>query len=245
MDRQPSAPRRLSIIEILVLVALLAFALKQVLPQATVMPVVTIRIVETPISQTPSALPQVLATTTTGVQVQNWVVRATPEPYQVAGGDWQNRPGLIDNDAWSTIAAAAALEPMCMAEFIYPLWQTESGQLDCTALLGQPGPNGCISSVGAKGPLQFMDGSWPEVAEPTWYIGNLHDSTRAACRMWAKMNLWSTISDRETFALRFSALDVTPYRRPQTWADRCWNCGYDGKNQAYIVWDAAQLLLKK
>ena len=150
-----------------------------------------------------------------------------------------DRPTPINNSGWETISDAASMEPGCIAKYIYATWLTESGELDCTEALTRSGQNECRSSAGAEGPLQFM-GAFNEagISEPGWSKANLHDSTRAACRMWTKMDLWSHVGDRTSFALRFSSLDVyNAGRIPQFWTDRAWNVGQDGYNQALRIWD--------
>ena len=157
---------------------------------------------------------------------------------------WSERPVPINNSGWDTIANAASLEPQCIPKYIYTTWLSESGELDCTELLKTPSQNPCRSSAGAEGPMQFMGAFYEAgISDPGWSVANLHDSARAACRMWTKMNLWSFVNDREGFALRFSSMDVyNAGRIPQFWTDRAWNAGPEGYKQALKIWDQAQTL---
>lgn len=170
----------------------------------------------------------------------SWIGNTPLEP--MSDAIWSpDRPTPINNSGWDTIANATSMEIGCITEFMYWTWMSESGELDCTEALTRPGQNECRSSAGAEGPFQFM-GAFNEagISEPGWSEANLHDSARAACRMWTKMDLWSHVGDRQSFALRFSSLDVyNAGRIPQFWTDRAWNVGQDGYNQALWIWDQA------
>lgn len=189
----------------------------------------------------PTSTPTVVPTST--FIVEDWSVPVTPAPFPpISDPAWSQRPALVNGSAWDTIKDAAGYETGCDARFMYWTWMSESGETDCTEALKRPGQNECRSRAGAEGPMQFM-GAFHEagISDPGWSIANLHDSVRAACRMWTKMNLWAHTGDQESFALRFSSEDVYRAGRvPQLWTDRAWNVGLDGYNQAKWIWSQVQ-----
>lgn len=205
-----------------------------IVPSARVTPLVSIASVESQ-GPTEGAAP-------TLVFDYSWIERTELEP--ISDPIWSGRTAPFNNSGWDTILSASLLEAGCVTDFIYATWLTESGELDCTEALKRPGQNECRSSAGAEGPMQFMGAFYEAgISDPGWSIANLHDSARAACRMWTKMDLWSHIGNRESFALRFSSMDVfNAGRTPRYWIDRAWNVGPDGYNQALWIWDKVQSL---
>lgn len=132
----------------------------------------------------------------------------------------------VNQEAADIIAANAALEKGCPPDLIYGLWVTETNDVRCT----DPGAD-CVSDAGAKGPLQFMDDTWPHYSEPGWDRNDLGDSTRAACRLVKAIGLF-TSDDVHTFQKKFTSSGT---KRP------CWNLGepgpqVDGWDQAIEVW---------
>lgn len=97
----------------------------------------------------------------------------------------------------------------------------------------------CTSYAGAQGPFQFMPGTWPDYSEPGWSVWNLHDSSRAAYRMFKKLQLFEQ-TDRQSFQNRFTGQDG--------WL--VWNKGvpgaegYDGWDQSGQVWDSYEEILR-
>ncbi len=115
-------------------------------------------------------------------------------------------------------------EAESMAKLLTAKWWTETATADCQPFRDIC-PGQCCSYAGAKGPFQFMDGTWPTYSEPGWDKWDLIDSARAACRMAIALKL-DQQKDAESFALRFSGLD----------GGLCWNYGQDGYQQGLRVW---------
>ncbi len=164
------------------------------------------------------------------------VVSITPAPAIV-------RP--VSDNAVTIIRLAVEQEPGCDPDLVYAIWATETNVVDCTPYRDAACPNPCCSSAGAKGPLQFMDGTWPTYADSGWDRLELYDSSRATCRMVGNRHLMGLKlqqeASRQEFQLNFTGLD----------GSLCWNCanrkGDAAWEQAGIVWDRWQGLkaLKK
>lgn len=129
-------------------------------------------------------------------------------------------PVVYAETAEAIIKRAASKEPGCDANLIIAIWRTETGIADCRSRKGD-----CTSSSNAKGPLQFLEGTWASYAESGWDIWDLTDSTRAACRLVRALRLQEQTNE-SAFKARFAGTD----------GGQCWNCGADGVGQAGRVW---------
>ena len=136
--------------------------------------------------------------------------------------------GKLDVGSKAEIQAAAALESRCDWRLVWALWRTETGKLDCHGVTGI-GPGTCTSSAGAKGPLQFMPGTWPEYSEPGWDFLSLKDSSRAACRMNKVLRLAEQTSE-SAFVRRFTGAD----------GGLAWNRSVPQARQVWALWKSAK-----
>lgn len=126
-------------------------------------------------------------------------------------------------ETWMVIDAACKAENCKDPRLIYAIWETETHISDCSSWRDKPGPNPCVSTAKAKGPFQFMDGTWPTYSEASWDRWDLYDSARATARMTTKLGLFDQVN-RDAFAEKFSG-------------NPCWNCGVEGYAQGLKIWD--------
>lgn len=133
----------------------------------------------------------------------------------------------VQGTATKIIRRAAVDEGGCDPDLIYALWVTESYMLDCTPYRGQPCPNSCCSYAGAKGPHQFMEGTWPTYAEAGWDMMKLYDSSRTACRMVGDDHPAGLGLQQETvrwkFQVNFTGMD----------GSLCWNHAVSTAGEAW------------
>lgn len=155
------------------------------------------------------------------------VVRSIPIVAKEVSGN------IVNPLIWKSIVEAVETEGGTIndALLLYALQRSEAGNAPNGDCKGFETSRACNSIAGAKGPFQFMDGTWPNYAESNWNKWDLYDSARAAYRMFLKLNLLRQQS-KPSFQARFSAQD----------GGSCWNCGFDGYNQAGSVWDTYQVL---
>ena len=116
------------------------------------------------------------------------------------------------------------------AELLYWAWQSETAVVDCLPWeekFGVDGlPNPCVSSVYAKGPFQFMDGTWARYEANGWDKWALYGATRGAYEEFTRLNLWDK-PNSQSFAIRFSGQD----------GGQVWNQDSDGYNQALTIFN--------
>lgn len=162
----------------------------------------------------------------------SWTKVLVPPAYAQANTE----AALGTTGAYETIMRACALEGCPDARLLYAIWRTETSVQDCRPYQNMPTPNKCVSPAGARGPFQFLDGTWVKYSDPTWDKWSLLDSARAATRMTKDLKLYDQVS-KESFAKRFSGGD----------GGQCWNCGFDGYQQGLRVWEIWKnfLLLRK
>lgn len=116
------------------------------------------------------------------------------------------------------------------AELLYWTWQSETAIVNCLpwkekfAIDGLPNP--CVSSVYAKGPFQFMDGTWAKYDANGWDKWTLYGATRGAYEEFTRLNLWDK-PNSQSFAIRFSGQD----------GGQVWNQDSDGYNQALTIFN--------
>jgi hypothetical protein len=156
------------------------------------------------------------------------------DPVKYTGPPLKDIPeGMVIPAVWDPIYQAVTEEGGTSVEALklYYFQRSECARADFKT---------CISSAGAKGPFQFMPGTWTTYAEPGWSIWDLHDSARAAYRMTKKLK----ILDQTTmvgFRSRFCGLD----------GGLVWNGGslgsaeYDGCDQAESIWKNYEAAMAK
>lgn len=162
------------------------------------------------------------------------------EPVAWTGAPLADIPdGYVIPWVWEQVRLGVADEGGTDAEalWIYTNQRTEyAGPANrCT----EADHSGCTSSVGAAGWNQFMPGTWETYADPDWSPYDLRQSSRAAYRMFKDLKLFEQPT-RLAFQDRYSGQD----------GGMVWNAGspgsavYDGWDQAGIVWDNYQAILR-
>lgn len=171
-------------------------------------------------------------------QTPLWLKGTIREPIRWSGPPLAVLPeGAVIPAIWDQIAAGVQDEGGTLAEtwMLYHAQRTEfSGGGNCT----EQDHAACTSYAGAQGWFQFMPGTWPDYADPSWSKYDLRQSARAAYRMFKKLELFEQTS-KYAFQTRFTGEDGG-----LAWNMKSAKVGdYDGWEQAGIIWDNYQPLL--
>jgi peptidoglycan/xylan/chitin deacetylase (PgdA/CDA1 family) len=135
------------------------------------------------------------------------------------------KKGEVLAPVWDKIWAGVQAEGGTTSEamLLYAVQRSECARVDFKS---------CTSSAGAQGPFQFMPGTWPSYADPSWSVWDLEQSARAAHRMFTRLRLFEQ-TDKLSFQNRFTGQD----------GGLVWNRGTpgsaanDGWDQSGEVWD--------
>ncbi|OGM11517.1 hypothetical protein A2Z22_00510 [Candidatus Woesebacteria bacterium RBG_16_34_12] len=125
----------------------------------------------------------------------------------------------IDPEVWEKILKISANDEVTTA-LIYSIWVSEGANYECNE--GE-----CISKKQAKGPFQFLDGTFRKHADANADIYDFEDSAKAAKRKVEAMGLLGYQADQQGFITRFT--------KSQN-GESCWNNNQQQAQNVYQRW---------